>query len=424
MTFQPGSRLSLALLAPLLLPSCASDASWDAVPDDLRSFVEAAEARCGRRAADEKEQCYEPLFLTRLDQTGVAEALRALEAIGSVDPEVERNGHMYVHAIGITAYRRNPNWDETFGQCTELFQSGCYHGVIQARFMELGRITADDVNAMCEAYRNDPAERFVLFQCLHGLGHGLTMFSEHDLPVALESCDHLSLAWDRQSCYGGAFMENIMNATSPHHLVSDMMTEAAAGGSDEGTRQAEADPGMAGHEHTSSGWIGLDEDDPHYPCSVLEQRYLRECYVMQTSAILWLNGWDIGAAAATCLTAPEGMRRTCVQSLGRDIAGHVVGDHERGLRECENAREDLRPWCHVGFVKNLIDVTATTGSAFAFCARLDAGPGRELCHQAIGEQLTVLRATAGERASECAQAVGEAEETACRRAAGVAGATG
>ncbi len=213
----------ISLVALLFVMACTSSPE---LPEDLRALVEGAESRCGGLEAADKEACYEEVILSRLDEEGVYEAIRVLEAIGSVDPEVEVNGHKYVHGIGITAYQNNPSWGETFGQCTELYQSGCYHGVIQARFMEMGEITAADVNDLCERYRGDPADRFVFFQCLHGMGHGLTMFYGHDLPVALEGCDLLSSSWDQRSCYGGAFMENIMNSTAPHHMVDDMMVEA------------------------------------------------------------------------------------------------------------------------------------------------------------------------------------------------------
>ena len=403
----------ILLVALLFVMGCGPEAPFPELPEDLRTLVEGAEGRCGGLQAADKEGCYEEVILSRLDEEGVYEAIRVLEAIGSVDPEVERDGHKYVHGIGITAYQDNPSWSETFGQCTELYQSGCYHGVIQARFMEMGEITAADVNDLCEMYKGDPADRFVLFQCLHGMGHGLTMFYGHDLPVALEGCDHLSASWDQRSCYGGAFMENIMNATAPHHMVDDMMVEAGdAANADRTFLESDQDASLAEHEHPESEWAGLDAQDPLYPCSILEERYLPECYVMQTSAILWLNGWDIGQAADTCLTAPEHMRQPCIQSLGRDIAGHVVGDHERGIQECSKAEAELRPWCYVGFVKNLIDVTARIDGALAFCPRLDDRTGRLMCYEAIGEELYVLRATGEERAAECAAVSGD-EQQAC-----------
>jgi len=413
--------VGFTLAAAFFVTACGRQASSADVPEDLRPLVEGAKRSCGGLDNVEKEGCYEKLLLDHLAEAGVSDALRLLDAIGSVDPEVERTGHMYVHGIGITAYQNNPNWDETFEQCTELYQAGCYHGVIQARFMEMGEVTGRDINELCARYEDADADRFVLFQCLHGLGHGLTMLYGHDLPMALDGCDFLTTDWNRQSCYGGGFMENIMNATNPHHMVAEATgAETAPAGQEGGAAaddMAESDD-MAGHEHMASEWPGIDAEDPLFPCSVLEDRYLLQCYIMQTSAILWLNEWDIEEAAATCLTAPQSLHWTCIQSLGRDIAGHVVGHPEKGIEECSKATADLRSWCHVGFVKNLIDVTAQTDGAFAFCPLLEDEPSRKACYQAIGEQLYVLRATDEARAEECEVVSGD-DRAACLFGAGL-----
>ena len=73
------------------------------------------------------------------------------------------------------------------------------------------------VNALCAPYRTDGDSRFQLFQCVHGMGHGFQMMYAGDLPRALGSCDQLADPWDRESCYGGVFMENIVNEIAPHH---------------------------------------------------------------------------------------------------------------------------------------------------------------------------------------------------------------
>ncbi len=414
---QRGSALLavFTLSAALGVTACGPQTSSADLPEDIRPLVEEAESRCGGVDYADKESCYEEFLLDHLAESGVSDALRLLEAIGTVDPEVERTGHMYVHGIGITAYQNNPNWEETFEQCTELYQSGCYHGVIQALFMEMGEVTGQDINELCARYEGDGGDRFVLFQCLHGLGHGLTMLYGHDLPLALEGCDFLASDWNRQSCYGGGFMENIMNATNPHHMVAEATGGETAPAEQDGMAaqgdMAEQDA-RAEHEHLASEWPGIDPDDPLFPCSVLEDRYMMQCYIMQTSAILWLNEWDIGEAAATCLAAPQNLHWTCIQSLGRDIAGHVVGDPEKGIEECAKASADLRSWCHVGFVKNLIDVTAQTDGAFAFCPLLEEETSRKACYQAIGEQLYVLHATEEARAEECEVISGD-DRSAC-----------
>jgi hypothetical protein len=337
--------------------------------------------RCSARTRQEKQSCYERALLDRLSAEGVADALSTLELVASADLDVERDGHVYTHAIGIEAYRENPSMPDVFPECTALFQSGCYHGVIQAHFMAAGQVEGEDLNALCKRYKGESGDRWILFQCLHGLGHGLTMFTEW---------------WDRQSCYGGAFMENITNATSPHHPASELAAADHTDGTEfghveseptEGAREdaatAQADgteTGGAAHEHSEmadvaaaadlEAWKALDAEDPLFPCSVLEERYLHQCYLMQTSAILYHNGWDIAGAARTCDSAPESMRPICYQSLGRDISALTLQNIDESIRLCKLGSEEFESRCYIGLVKNFIDLTASTERACLYGARV------------------------------------------------------
>ena len=58
----------------------------------------------------------------------------ALSILAKRDTDVADDGHVYAHGIGIAAYRDPQTVGETFSRCTAEFQSGCYHGVIQAYF--------------------------------------------------------------------------------------------------------------------------------------------------------------------------------------------------------------------------------------------------------------------------------------------------
>ena len=407
------ARSIVALVALLLVLGCAEEqgaATADAPPHVL----EAVE-RC--RSGQEKQDCYQERILARLDVGGVPDALSTLERIAALDRDVERDGHVYVHAIGITAYRRSPDLSEVFPSCTELFQSGCYHGVIQAHFMASGRVDADVVNSLCESYKGAGADRWVLFQCLHGMGHGLMMFHDHDLPRALSACDLLREGWDRQSCYGGAFMENITSATMPHHPATELTADMGPPGEEmEGEADAEGGMAMGGdqeHETPASGWRALDPEDPHYPCSVLAGVYLRSCYIMQTSVMLWMNGGDIADAARSCDGAPRNMIPVCYQSLGRDISAYTLQDVEKSIAQCDKGAEEFRAWCYIGAVKNFIDLTARTDDAFEFCRAVESPSAKLKCYEAIGEEVAVLRNEEEQRAELCGRSEGEAYERAC-----------
>lgn len=383
--------------------------------EDAEAVHRAVEV-CGG-ARDERD-CYEARLVETLERAGVGPALAMLEQIAARDATVERDGHVYTHAIGLRAYAPDRPLDEVFRQCTTLFQSGCYHGVIQARLIAAGTADVETVQSLCAPWRPED-QRWLLFQCLHGLGHGLTMFRGHDLPRALEDCDLLAAGWDRESCYGGAFMENITHATMPHHPASEAMAAAArapnGGGADhQGHEGGGPDPGDGG----ARPWEPLRADDPHYPCSVVADRYKTACYGMQTSVMLRYNGWDVAEAGEHCAEAAEVWRRTCFQSLGRDVASLTPRDPDEALRQCRAVDEPWREWCYVGVAKNLVDLESSADAGFAFCGRVEES-ARPQCHEALGEQIWALFATEGARRAACEVAETPELRSACRMGARV-----
>lgn len=450
-----------AWLASIAVAGCGPGG---AVPADAAPQTIAALEACRGESGDAKQGCYEERLLAELDEAGVRPALDMLSDIAAADREVELDAHVYTHAIGIESYDPDRPVGEVFAECTELFQSGCYHGVIQAHFVARGAVNETTVRELCDSFKQPGADRFLLFQCLHGMGHGLVMIHDHHLPRALRDCDLLEDGWDRESCYGGAFMENVVAATKPHHAATELASDdhgehamgdagdaAATGGSgepgagaagvggehegndmhaDAGEAAAAGEATRAGdaaeaggaaeavgpgagearpaHEHDAMTFADDDlepfeplrEDDLHYPCSILERRYLTACYMMQTSVMLWFNGNDIGGAAAACAEAPENWRRTCFQSLGRDVSARTLQDPDESLKECGKAPEEYRGWCYTGLVKNFVDLTATFDDGFAFC-RLIEDEYKPRCYEAMGEEIGILRATEAEKREAC-----------------------
>jgi hypothetical protein len=358
-------------------------------------------AACDPAQGREKYACYEDTLLHVVKTAGVATAMDMLLVLGAFDEEVQREGHVYAHAVGITAFQSDPDVAKTFARCSELFQSGCYHGVIQAYLdQELGPSLADDsgrLNGVCQGYRKDSASRWLLFQCVHALGHGLTSVYAHDLPRALRGCDRLVEDWDRHSCYGGAFMENVVHATHPHHPSP----HANHGATTEPTH------------HPPSDFVPIKTADPLHPCSSLDERYQTDCYLMQTSVILYLNHGDMADAARTCDRAPTDMRVVCYQSLGRDISAYSLQKPSEAIRMCSLGTLDYQPWCYVGLVKNFIDVTSKAESGINFCPQVPGQANRMKCYEAVGEEIWALTANDTHREALCGKTEGDAYE-ACR----------
>lgn len=356
---------------------------------------------CRRYGDEARRACYAQLLSERLTRHGVADAVATLDALAAADPDVAEHAHEYAHGIGIEAFSVSPDLVGTFTACGDGFSSGCRHGVIQAYFESRDKVTQPEVEALCQPFKQAGQSRWVLFQCVHGMGHGLTMLYGHDLPRALTDCDLLTDGWDRESCYGGAFMESVINATAPHHPATMLA--------------------MHSHHHMTAAttFKALDPTDPLYPCSTMAERYLHACYQMQTSVMLNLNHGDIGDAARSCERAPAQVLPVCFQSLGRDITSYTARDPQKTADLCHEALEPNRPACYFGAVKALVDWTATTGAAFTFCRIVADEAGGPTCYRALGEEVATLVATVPEREAQCQRAQQPQAVDACRQGAGL-----
>lgn len=357
---------------------------------DSAGIADWLHARCGALAGDAKTSCLsKPLdSLAALGQ--VRTAMGALNRLAALDADIRRDGHVFAHGIGIAGGKRGGDIAATFAMCDPSNQSGCYHGVIQAYFAAAKQVGPEQVKSLCEPFRGPNADRWIRFQCVHGMGHGLEAIYNHNLPKVLTVCDYLDDQWDRLSCYGGAFMENIVKVTTPTHPAHDMASHGGAH--------------TEGMDHDMPAFKAVDPADPLYPCSIVGERYQVSCYEMQTSVILYLNKGNIGAAARTCDTAPPRMRYICYQSLGRDISSYAMQDHKKSREMCMLGTSRYQPWCFFGLVKNFVDLNAKAADGFAFCKTLDGDSNKMKCYEAVGEQIGTLRNDAEGRRAMCADA--------------------
>jgi hypothetical protein len=418
------------LVAALGAAACGQPDPYESVPG-LAALVERSDSagvaklafeKCGQVFAKESE-CYNAVLMPMVEHEQVRLAMNSLNLLSQLDPGVLSAGHEYAHHIGMAAFKPGLDVAKTFSSCTESFASGCYHGVIQSYLTAGGNVDAAKINALCGSFTTD---EFLRFQCLHGTGHGLTMLYEHELPKALDGCDLLDGgSWAQESCYGGAFMENVVQ-TSPHHGGGQPAPEpgmkpaahehggaapavaAADAPADEHAGHAEAMPAVA------AKWKPRDPADPLYPCSIVGDKYRRACYVVQTPIIFDATSRDYGKSAAICAGAPEKMQRHCYMGLGNHAATDARYNPDEAIRLCSLGSADYARWCFVGVVKNLVDLSAKTDNGFAFCRKLPGGAAnKSLCYEGLGEMIGSLEHDLAHRETLCRQAESEYVE-ACR----------
>jgi hypothetical protein len=303
-------------------------------------------------------ECLDNLFREALRTNSTLDALQSIQRLEKDDPDIRRDCHPIVHAIGRETYRIKGNIHDSFSACDQTCHSGCYHGSVE-RFLRGEKIYAE-INKhpstaelkQKAAIACDPiiAPRF-RFQCLHGLGHALLFFSAYKLTPSLEICDVMGEEWSRASCYGGVFMENVFNATPE-------------------TRD-------------------LSPTDYHYPCNKLDKKYRDECYVMQTSRMT-----EMGLATENifqeCAKA-EAFSASCTISIGRDLSNDVrLGKTRATAEKCELASGDSRSNCVRGVIYALIDNTWDGRYAMPFCAALSQDSDQAACFR---DGVSYLRGT-------------------------------
>ena len=172
--------------------------------------------------------------------------------------------------------------------------------------------------------------------CAHGIGHGFMLALDGRLPGALETCDVLADSWERRSCYGGVFMQNVMPLSDSRYLRPS---------------------------------------DPLYPCDNLAARYRAMCYQKQTGYALFVRDGDAEAVFALCAGVERAFRAPCEEGLGTSVAVHYLKQifDDRDRRRLTGAAcalgdpRDARASCVAGAVRALINYDHDVDQAVALC---------------------------------------------------------
>lgn len=324
---------------------------------------------------------YSALKITEVveEEAMLREAIAQLGVDQAMSKLVEESGggsafdcHQQAHSIGRVGYFMLK--EKAFQQCNASCHSGCYHGAMESFLNEKGMENlAENINAVCKFFET----RFGKFECLHGVGHGVLAYLDYDLPETLRECQALADNFATVSCYGGAFMENVLSGQ----------------GLGANTR---------GHD---TEWV--NNTDPHFPCDKIDQNFdvQYQCYQMQTSWMLTLYKYDFDKVAVECLKAPENMVSVCFRSFGRDVAGQTLRNPSEITRLCDKApvRSGYRNDCVVGALNVIVDFWGPElqGQATELCTML-SGEQKNTCYTTLSGRLRDLFSTSDERAKVCA----------------------
>jgi len=280
--------------------------------------------------------CYEEYYNKLTVEKGITASFDDLKKRYAENAYVRSQCHPLTHVLGNKAVVLYPKVSEAFNHGDSFCWSGYYHGVMEGIVGNIGKDKViDQLNSICSDIAGKAEYSFGYYNCVHGLGHGLMAISDNELFKSLDICNTLNGEWEKTSCYGGAFMENVI-ADGKGHVTNF-----------------------------------LKPSEPLYPCSAVVDTYKGSCYLMQTSYMLKVTNNNFSKVFALCRTADKGYENICFQSLGRDASGQSLSNAEKTKATCDlGADYNEKSNCIVGAVKDFISYYHSDKEAKNLCSIL------------------------------------------------------
>lgn len=289
--------------------------------------------------------CYEVYYRLLVSQKGTKAAFADLRKRYENNAYVIAQCHQLTHVIGRVVALKYNDVGKAYQEGDTFCWSGFYHGVMENIVERVGanKLLAK-LDSICAGVPGKDKYSFEYFNCVHGLGHGLMLISDNELPKSLKDCDSLTGSWEKSSCYGGVFMENVMV------------------------------------DHRGGEAKYLDPNRLLYPCDSVNEKYQRDCYLMQTSYMMKVTHSDFGKIFTECAGAGI-YSDTCWQSLGRDASGSTVSNVTRTKEICEMGNGfEQQSNCIIGAVKDFVSYYHAEEKALELCNSL-AEDIKQVCLQ-------------------------------------------
>ena len=360
------------------------------VSDETRKATGGGSVAAGFKPDDTKVEdcqgsdfhCLEQAFANIAYNDGPDAALDKFDEDIKTPGPIESDCHRIVHAIGAGSLAHfDGNVGQAFVAGRASCTSGYYHGILERAFLG---VPQSQLGAKANQFCSSPQVRtteFIAYQCVHGLGHGLMIYTGYDLPESLKTCDKLKNGWDATSCTGGVFMENYQSSYG-----------------------------------VKSRW--LKNNDLIYPCNSVAKRYKYYCYDLVTARILPKVNYNWPKAAKVCRKSEPGWVAICFQSMGRDASGSTRLDPVKILNICKVAGDMARE-CIYAAAKDMAYTDVSPRRAKVLCNTAPDAT-RDYCWEGVGGILGSLDAETEKRKARCDEATQVRRyRLACYRGSGI-----
>jgi len=273
--------------------------------------------------------CFRNFLSDFVAQNGIQELLSALEIITkeeSLDPSY---CHDVVHALGQLG-TEHQSVQETVVVCTDLCTYGCHHGAVEQYVatetdpQKQHQLVSDVVDACKSSNRA---------ACFHGLGHGVSVLGNYELPTSLALCNQVEEESDRMYCGEGVLMELYEPSTfdkpiqefpedigafcesleSPYHITCYRMV------------------GSHTYQRTQNKSAAVTA------CKSIDQAFSGDCIAALSQNLYFMEQNNVGAVVEFCSQQTDAYAEDCLK--GMLYGAEIAAQSSRKKEICEQWQE-------------------------------------------------------------------------------------
>jgi len=291
----------------------------------------------------EKEtyQTVKKILLSVLRNENPKKAIETLRLLSKKNDTIASSCHPLAHELGQKTYEKYHDFQKAMTYQDDICNSGYIHGVIEAYFQNTNEILSD-MKHVCLTQKKTG---YMQWQCSHGIGHGVMLYTQNDLPKAITLCHSLSQTNDIKNCINGVFMENFNTNQKIHPSEY------------------------------------LKKNDPLYPCSDQKEQDKSTCYYYAPTYYLSLHKNDYTRALKLCRQTKE-YQDSCTAGVGGQAMKNDMNHPLLVESICMKAPVAQVSPCIVGMIGIYINHYASLKPADKLCDKLQK-PNITTCKQVI-----------------------------------------
>ena len=282
--------------------------------------------------------------------------------------EREHACHRFGHHLGMWLYTYMDDVDQALAQVEMVCGGAIFHGVVQNYLIteHLANTDPSEIvfDKICPKNENHPyaIERW---QCLHGLGHGLSSFYDHDVFEAVKICEQFDPGWEQISCSKGVFMQNVVY-------------------------------------NLDTGGGTFDKDDRFYPCNKVDSKWAPQCYHYHTTYFIFQNKFSVTKSFNDCdKITPEEFVKYCYHGMGRQLEQNIRGQIDKAIEFCIEGKQSIyHADCFRGMVMTIVNGNTDPKIGFQYCSLIPE-EFKVDCYDALGRWVHMLQSTDEGRSTEC-----------------------